>query len=366
MSLSLDLQVGLQFQKWISEINDDNETETINNIITAFISFYCKKDLQDNLNFLVSEIGFAAEHQPKSIRNLSHLVKEITTTRKTDKFNSFRQVLIDAFMSMVRIYSFEMRMRLLKQCFHDGIFTLDEIREYISVFPMEPSTRLFILLAIFCHELDKQDNNFITEIFNKFEVWFTSSQQIEQNSSIDIEFLRNTLTSFRGNEGKFAEELISNFYPVESVEYAIFNDDIGNTQQLLPDSQVISNIFLKKSYFNPNSEILTPLQFAAQCGSFNCFKYLFELSEEKDRLPVFAVEGGNLEIVKICDASQLDFADVLAIASLNRKTEVLDWLLKNKEFGRAEAEQALGICLMTKSIAALQVFLQNDKQIPKR
>lgn len=359
--LSIELQIGRQFQDWIDGINNENESSFIDQIITSFISFYCDNKLEENLQFLAYETALAAEIRPKSIHNLTKLVKEITTTRKTDKFANFKNYLVDTIMSTQSIYLFEMKVRLLHSCFEAEIYKIDEICEYLNIFPMDQTIRALILLSIFVSDIDKHDSNLVNSILGKLEVYSASALQFNQYLEVDINKYREFIMSLRENDYKLSKQITNSIYPEDSVEFTIYTDNIDELQKLFSESEFNPEIRLKQSFLNPNTEILSPLQFAAFHGSTKCFEYLEKLNELDDSIPDFAVQGGSMEVVKVCDAKGLSFSNALVTAALNRRTEILEFLLKTKEFSQPEVMGALELCIRTKSIASIETICSLKK-----
>ena len=365
-NLPVSLKIGLSFQKWIGGINKENEEKTKDDVATTFISVFCGDDRVENMKFVATEICLAAERTPESIPQLSNLVKYLTTSKKCqDSLSGFRQLFVDVCLSTQSAFPFEMRVRLLRSCFENGIYTIDEICDFIVNFPIDCSSRVFILLALFGPEVDAHSPSLFNSVLSKFEVWLVSAQKLSADIHFGSEKYREMMDCIRGKESDWSigKEIIKYYYPIDSIEYIIKNDDVSKLKEKI--DQLPTELRMKRSYLNPFSELITMLQFSALLGSIKCFDFLLSREQNKDELYVssFAVEGGSMEIVKRCDEMKLDFTGSLIPAVLYRRNEILEWLLKNKTFEDNEVKSSLSICMTTKNIEAILIL---NKFYPKK
>ena len=69
------------------------------------------------------------------------------------------------------------------------------------------------------------------------------------------------------------------------------------------------------------------IEVSALFGSIKCFKYLmmneYYINEDTCR---FAVSGGNIEIIHLCEQRGLQFEDCLFFTSLYHRFELFEWL----------------------------------------
>ena len=126
---------------------------------------------------------------------------------------------------------------------------------------------------------------------------------------------------------------IFDFAEEGTVKKALFDDNIESLQQLLalcPDEEKDRNIKFK--FFLQNDiierrEYLNRIGVAALFGSVKCFKYLMmngdEINEDTCK---FAVAGGNMEIIHLCEQKGLVFEGCLQISSMYHRFEIFEWL----------------------------------------
>ena len=93
----------------------------------------------------------------------------------------------------------------------------------------------------------------------------------------------------------------------------------------------------KPNFFKTHLTILgdhvTPLEFSAFCGASNCFKYLFINAVDKSRIAEFAVKGGSLDIIDICNQNGVDFSHSIGWSVKWHKTHITQWLIDNYGIG---------------------------------
>ena len=363
--LPITLKIGLSFQKWIQNITEENFDEFSNQIITTFISVFADENRIENLTFICNEICFSCENEQNKIPIFAKLIHKIQSSKIGEKaFDGFLQLIKDVILSTQSIIPFEKRVRLLRECFDQKIFSLDEICEILVNFPVDSSPRLFILLCMFGPEVDEHFNSLFNSTFNKYEVYLISIQQISENGETSLSSFENykkMLDSYRGVESNswvIGREIIKDKYPHDSLEYAISKDNL----ELLKTKEIPSEIRLKISYLNPLSENLSPLQFAALYNAQKCFKFLIDKEGENEQkleqIPIFAIEGNSKEILDFCLSKNCDINGTLIPSVLYRRNTILQYLLSSykEKFSENEIKSALSLCMRTKNIEAILLF----------
>ena len=362
--LPISLKIGLSFQRWISNITEENFDDYSNQIISTFISVFADENRIENLTFVCNEICFSAENEQNKIPVFAKLIHKIQSSKIGEKaFDGFLQLIKDVILSTQSIIPFEKRVRLLRECFEQSIFSLDDICDIIVNFPVDSSPRLFILLCMFGPEVDEHFESLFNSTFSKYEVWLVSIQQLSDNSDggmSSLETYRKMLNSYRGEESNkwvIGKEIIKDKYPHDSLEYIISTDNV----ELLQTKEYPSDIRLKISYLNPLSENLSLLQFCALYNAQKCFKYLVEKEENENQLeqiPIFAVEGNSKEIIDYCISKNCDLNGTLIPSVLYRRTNILQYFLSSfkERYTQSEIQSALSLCMRTKNIEAILLF----------
>lgn len=113
-----------------------------------------------------------------------------------------------------------------------------------------------------------------------------------------------------------------------TIHNAIFEDDIES----------LTNYIAKNSSFNVNMKIRfhrTIMPLICHCaifGSIECFKYLLMNGAVIDKFVAHSsVSEGNMEIIRICEQSGMDFSEYLNTAILSHQNNIADWIILNYE-----------------------------------
>ena len=126
------------------------------------------------------------------------------------------------------------------------------------------------------------------------------------------------------------DEVIEFCYPKNSIEYAIKFDDIDLLQNICAGIDFDISKKVKKNASDGifMSDELTAIELAAACGSLQCFKYLFMNNATIDEnVAEYAIIGGNIEIIHICEQHGCTFANGAKTALLYHRNDVYDWLI---------------------------------------
>ena len=132
---------------------------------------------------------------------------------------------------------------------------------------------------------------------------------------------------------KCTDKHIFDFAEEGTIGRAIFEDNIELLQHLLaahPDEgkEQMFDIghFFQSNYHLKRSKA-DRIEVAALFGSIKCFKYLMMNGDEIDEDTCkFAVSGGNLKIIHLCEQKGLQFEDCLFISSIYHQFEIFEWL----------------------------------------
>lgn len=120
----------------------------------------------------------------------------------------------------------------------------------------------------------------------------------------------------------------------------LLNDDIESLQKITVDpkfnyDQTIQPSFFEICPFIQNEPTL--IDVSAFFGSIKCFKYfllngsnLLIPDNSNEILPHFAIAGGNVEIIRICNQKKLNLAGTPQIASLFHRNNIIDWLIEGE------------------------------------
>ncbi|EAY17683.1 ankyrin repeat protein, putative [Trichomonas vaginalis G3] len=144
----------------------------------------------------------------------------------------------------------------------------------------------------------------------------------------------------QGNEDALADILRNDDIDALQVCFTNPNFDINKTIQF--------SIFFKEFFLQRKPSLI---QIAAYYKSVKCFNFLrlneADLMKEDSfgrKLTYFAVAGGDLKIIDICEESELDFTGVLNVCVQFHNLELLKWLIEVKKIKGIE-EAILESCL---------------------
>lgn len=173
--------------------------------------------------------------------------------------------------------------------------------------------------------------------FKKIQLYSKIAQMIKSRYNFNkISFFEpkdtNDFPKFFGCIGP--QKYRPNFLPsiliddVDSLQKLINNDPQFNIDKTLID--------LKKNDVIDTSLIYTRdinlIQCSALFGSVKCFKYLFLNFEiEISGLAWYAVAGGNVEIIHICEQNNFNFRRTLNAAFTFHRTNIAEWIIDNNK-----------------------------------
>ena len=203
-------------------------------------------------------------------------------------------------------------------------FILHCIEHAATIRPRERESFLFLVIAI----------------FEKYQLYMpiTKNYQLIRGMLEEGKIVPETEDKLKGFRSflKFSEE--------GTIGRAIFDDDVNMLQQLLTDRPKGDNIMpyrLKYFYhekhfpFNHGRKIpdIKLIEVAAIFGSACCFKYLMLNGQEiNERMCVFAIAGGNYEIIDICEQRELKFTDCLLTSAVFHRFELFERLNSRFEY----------------------------------
>lgn len=209
-----------------------------------------------------------------------------------------------------------------------GLYTMVDIVDRIERYFQARSPEHFYLSTMFCYfapEIKQINQELFSSIFTLFE----NEMQLMSAPTI----LYEVYVAW----SELSENNFELYFKSFEQEHLIKNDSI---EQLIPIISDI-NFRLKPSIFGLPPFLQnrpTLIECAAFYGSIKCFKYLLlnkadlSLKDNISRTLVdFAIAGGNLEIVRILDQNNLNFADSLKIATSFHRHDVFLWLIENEK-----------------------------------
>ncbi|OHS96920.1 hypothetical protein TRFO_02040 [Tritrichomonas foetus] len=120
---------------------------------------------------------------------------------------------------------------------------------------------------------------------------------------------------------------------------AIKNDNIGLLQELISftdnydlNKTVEKCLYDRCSYiFGDTNAGCSLIEYSAFYGSIYCFKYLLlNYAKVTPKLAFYAIAGGNVEIIHLCEQKECNFTSTLKIAIQFHHHEIFKWLVETK------------------------------------
>ncbi|OHT14527.1 hypothetical protein TRFO_15042 [Tritrichomonas foetus] len=140
-----------------------------------------------------------------------------------------------------------------------------------------------------------------------------------------------------GFEGKHNENRQAINIPEENeLSLIIRNDDCDKFQNICSSpafklNSRIESIGITKIMPNPQ-ENPTLIEYAAFFGSIKIFKYLLiHIDSLPQSLVLYAVSGGNIEILHLCEQHNCSFNDCIKYAVKYRHYDMISWLIETKQ-----------------------------------
>lgn len=223
---------------------------------------------------------------------------------------------------------------LLRYLFEKNFYSIQQIISQFDVVGQnnaEIRRELILMFYWFAPEIDGQYPQLFSEMlptmlkyhndesFGRAANDITSNfQQLQEN---DWELLKKYLA-----EGHNAESLSAalKFDNVDLLRKYASSPSFNINEQLPPS-------FFEPSWFVQNEPSL--LAFAAYFGSLKCFTYLtschasmLNVGRMGSLLSHYAVAGGNLEIVRLCEQGGCDFTGSLHVAAAFSRPEIFFWI----------------------------------------
>ena len=159
-------------------------------------------------------------------------------------------------------------------------------------------------------------------------------------------------------------DLFTSIYEPNTLEYYIKEDDIDSFQDYLSE-KMYSNLNYpirletdQPPHFVAWDTRISLLNLAAFYGSVKIFKYLLlNNCETSDDTFSYAVAGGSMEIIRICDQKSFKFKNCLKASVQFHRRDIAEWILLNFDF----EEVSLWDCINYHNYEAFLFFCINIK-----
>ena len=165
-------------------------------------------------------------------------------------------------------------------------------------------------------------------------IMFLINAIIERFGSIqkdDLNYVLKDMLQVKGiipKDKYFQNEHVFDFAEKGTVGRAIFDDDVESLTKLLStQTKEESRKMININTFFLRVQDPSPLECSALFGSVKCFKYLMMNEEDiKEDTCKFAIAGGNIEIVHLCEQKGMTFEGCLNVSVNYHRFDLFEWL----------------------------------------
>ncbi|OHS99638.1 hypothetical protein TRFO_08250 [Tritrichomonas foetus] len=153
------------------------------------------------------------------------------------------------------------------------------------------------------------------------------------------------------------------YFPNE-ITFAIYTDNIDLLQFYSCQTSFDINKKIPEHYHSLSHVVnneCSYLEFAAFYSSVKCFKFLLiNHATISEKLPKFAVAGGNPEIIHLCEQNNLSFNDTIDVAIAYNHPDLIEWLIETKNI-TVKPDEIFNICIRFSNFSIFDYFMKEIK-----
>jgi hypothetical protein len=218
----------------------------------------------------------------------------------------------------------------LYECYCHGLFEIEAIFRRLHKMDKQKFFRLSVcwLFCYFAPEMERTN----PVLFNRLH-----SKLSKMSGNIPLPFLKfsEQFTKLKADSGTLFKSQRHYFGHSQTLISRIREDDADGLRQISCHPNYSTETRIAATPFTPFSDQHFPtlIQIAAFFGAVNCFKFLISqgaelrVTDHNDMtLPQFAVAGGNIEIIRLCEQCGLHFLGALHTVVRYQRNEIFDWL----------------------------------------
>lgn len=277
----------------------ENIQQTIESI------FFISK--QSTIPQLIHSLFIAAEYRYQKVPYYCYLLKKVIDTHPSETvIKEIKQSLLHSFIQPAVIHN--PRCFFLRSCMNHGILTSEEIVNSINnLYLMRPSNpdRLIYSFCWFCPELETLNKELFDIIYSALNRNVISGMIIP----LFVNFF-NIFKPLRENDWQIYRSCIQYGFNPDRYAIIICRDEVEILKNEIEKNQLDINDYYVPECIFDCTHILAEtkpnlLQLSSFFGSVRCFDYLISIgadfrlkSDQNKTTLMFAVAGGNIEIVK--------------------------------------------------------------------
>lgn len=288
LSQIYDLDFISQLNSVVFSLSEENYQNSKNQIFNSNII-----KSKEALYKLLQTLNTAAFYRAKQIQLYQNLLIDLSTSAK--------QLFGENFTLKCIITNNYLRLSLINDC---GFSISNLIKENF-----EDHKKSILFYTFFAPEIKKNGMEKVIQ-FYKLEQYCTELFIKERNDSLNP----------------------------ESLAHSIIFDDVDKFQDICSQNNVDLNSIIHHSFLDSNTFIeqkdLSLIEYSAYYGSLQIFKFLLLNSAKfTDNLPLYAIIGGNYEIIHLIEKNRhIEFNQIsIETAVLFHRNELVEYLINNYE-----------------------------------
>lgn len=292
-------------QDILSSLDQKNIDDSAEQIIDLPFS-----STSDGLDFLCKEIIRFSTLRPKISDPLSKFVLKINSDPRFLKFKPL----------LLKKHTTTKNFNLLRHCLDLGMYNGNDIKDLITIYNPYARDDRFLLYATFAPEIEKVDPNLSYEFFIIISA---------QNSCPGLHYVLPHLSDYLNDDAKRLKAL--NKYGCEpgSVAYALKYDDLDGLMDFVAKQHFSISDTITPNNFEPAMMVEGShfIDYAAFFGSADIFRHLYTLNAKHSNYSRYALAGGNIEIIRLCEDLIKKYPTSYVTAVEFFQSKIFDWIL---------------------------------------
>jgi ankyrin repeat protein len=287
---------------------------------------------------LAAAFRVAASIRPAQIPTLANIFLMLVQTR--DSFDTLATVtlnaLVDSFANPIPFPAESSSLSFLYECFRLGAFAMSEIVQFFK--RLKKAADLIRALCWLYAYLGPEIQHAHPRLSRSIAKKLRQPNPQRPFPSIFKHFIE-TLPQLLDSQWS-CQQSRRNFFSHESTLLSrIRSDDVDGLVEASTHPQFNFDQRISPMLYCPSAMLQsrpTLIQVAALFGAVKCFKFLLMngaslAHHDHNGLSVaqFAVAGGNLEIIRLCQQHSVDFFGTLQIAIQFQRNDIFDWFMES-------------------------------------
>ncbi|OHS96309.1 hypothetical protein TRFO_37525 [Tritrichomonas foetus] len=296
-------------------------------------------DQNELINSFAKNLIAASKMQPQNIPKIADVVNQIFSQDEELKFHHSKKILKILFTSIKSNFNLAEQCTticLMHHFMRNGLFDFKDIPKLFqseNVGVNKNKKAIFsIFFCWFAPMIEEQD----VQLFNELnENVFHFHEEISFGYAFKVFY--DNIDKLKENNWNLHQEYIKAEQNVGTLSEAIKYDNDDFLRKMAANPSFDVNMSLESSVFEPCWIIQnrpTLIQFAAFFGAIKCFKFLLAsganlnvMDQQNRQLQTFAIAGGNIEIVRLCQQNRVDFSNFVQTAAEFYQHDIFHWLI---------------------------------------